>query len=310
VRGFDPGDSNALTKTFVSRTQRNHAPFRRESLTPGLVYYMDTRSILSPGGRPMCGILGYFRKGGGTDAQLGATMLSMLEALGRRGPDSAGVALVGPAHRAAYIVCVQAGDELEMSKQAIEANREAIQIFARALHGAYDVSCSGAYVRFVLAGDADLPGLTSAIESLGEGIEVLSIGHAMELSKEVGSPHLLEGKHHISAFAGSHGIGHTRLCTESTVDLSHSQPFWGRGAADVAIVHNGHITNYHQMRRKYDSCLSGRKVLLLAAQPRCPIGDTQSADYHTTGRIVQVFRVRIEELQYDPDYLGVTVRIG
>jgi glutamine phosphoribosylpyrophosphate amidotransferase len=200
----------------------------------------------------MCGILGYFRKGAGTDGQLGATMLCMLQALGRRGPDSAGVALVGPAHRAAYIVRAQAGDELEMSKQAIEANREAIQIFARALDGAYDISCSGAYVRFVLAGDIDLPGLTSAIESLGEGIEVLSIGHAMELSKEVGSPHLLEGKHHISAFAGSHGIGHTRLCTESTVDLSHSQPFWGRGAADLAIVHNGHITNYHQMRRKYE----------------------------------------------------------
>jgi glutamine phosphoribosylpyrophosphate amidotransferase len=63
---------------------------------------------------------------------------------------------------------------------------------------------------------------------------------------------LLEDKHHISAFAGSHGIGHTRLCTESIVDLSHSQPFWGRGAPDVAIVHNGHITNYHQLRRKYE----------------------------------------------------------
>ncbi len=78
----------------------------------------------------MCGILGYFRKGAGTDPQLGATMLSMLEALGRRGPDSAGVALVGPAHRASYIVRVQAGDELEMSELAIEANRGAIQNFA------------------------------------------------------------------------------------------------------------------------------------------------------------------------------------
>ncbi len=78
----------------------------------------------------MCGILGYFRKSAGTDDHLGATMLRMLEALGRRGPDSAGVALVGPAHGASYIVRVQAGDELEMSQQAIEANREAIQMFA------------------------------------------------------------------------------------------------------------------------------------------------------------------------------------
>jgi glutamine phosphoribosylpyrophosphate amidotransferase len=200
----------------------------------------------------MCGILGYFRKTAGTDDQLGATMLKMLEALGGRGPDSAGVALVGPTHQVSYIVRVRAGDQLEMTSRAIEANHEAIQAFARRLDGVSELSCSGVYVRFVLAGEVDLPALTRALEALGEGIEVLSIGHAMELSKEVGTPHLLERKHHISAFVGSHGIGHTRLCTESTVDLSHSQPFWGRGAADVAIVHNGHITNYHQLRRKYE----------------------------------------------------------
>ena len=50
----------------------------------------------------MCGILGYFKKTPGTDQQLGATMLSMLNALGRRGPDSAGVALVGPAQRSVF----------------------------------------------------------------------------------------------------------------------------------------------------------------------------------------------------------------
>jgi methylamine---glutamate N-methyltransferase subunit A len=200
----------------------------------------------------MCGILGYFRKNHAIDPNLGATMLNMLQALGRRGPDSAGVAMVGPAYQAAYIVRLQAGDELEMSKQAIETNREAVQKFAASLDGASDLSSSGVYVRFVLAGDVDLPVLTLALESLGPGVRVLSIGHAMELSKEVGTPNLLEAMHHISAFAGTHGIGHTRLCTESMVDLSHSQPFWGRGAADVAIVHNGHITNYHQLRRKYE----------------------------------------------------------
>jgi methylamine---glutamate N-methyltransferase subunit A len=200
----------------------------------------------------MCGILGYFRKKHAIDPNLGATLLNMLQALGRRGPDSAGVAMVGPAYQTAYIVRLQAGDELEMSKQAIETNREAVRIFAAALDGASDLSCSGVYVRFVLAGGGDLPALTLALESLGPGVRVLSIGHAMELSKEVGTPNLLEAMHHISSFAGSHGIGHTRLCTESMVDLSHSQPFWGRGAADVAIVHNGHITNYHQLRRKYE----------------------------------------------------------
>ncbi len=36
------------------------------------------------------------------------------------------------------------------------------------------------------------------------------------------------------------------------MDLSHSQPFWGHGYPDLATVHNGHITNYHQLRRRYE----------------------------------------------------------
>jgi glutamine phosphoribosylpyrophosphate amidotransferase len=68
----------------------------------------------------------------------------------------------------------------------------------------------------------------------------------------VGSPDNLEKAFSISDFRGSHGLGHTRLSTESIVDLSHSQPFWSHGYPDLAIVHNGHITNYHQLRRRYE----------------------------------------------------------
>jgi glutamine phosphoribosylpyrophosphate amidotransferase len=80
----------------------------------------------------------------------------------------------------------------------------------------------------------------------------VSVGRRMEIVKEVGSPAHLEKAFHISKFQGKYGIGHTRLSTESIVDLSHSQPFWGHGYADLAIVHNGHITNYHQLRRRYE----------------------------------------------------------
>ena len=47
-------------------------------------------------------------------------------------------------------------------------------------------------------------------------------------------------------------IGHTRMSTESRIDLSHSQPFWVHGVPDMATVHNGHVTNYHQLRRYYE----------------------------------------------------------
>ncbi len=49
---------------------------------------------------------------------------------------------------------------------------------------------------------------------------------------------------------GPLAIGHTRMSTESRIDLSHSQPFWVHGVPDMATVHNGHVTNYHQLRRR------------------------------------------------------------
>jgi glutamine phosphoribosylpyrophosphate amidotransferase len=82
--------------------------------------------------------------------------------------------------------------------------------------------------------------------------EVVSVGHRLEVVKQVGSPAQLERDHAVSRKAGTHGIGHTRLSTESRVDLSHSQPFWARGVPDLATAHNGHITNYHKLRRRYE----------------------------------------------------------
>ena len=68
----------------------------------------------------------------------------------------------------------------------------------------------------------------------------------------MGSPANLEKTYGVSQLKGTHGIGHTRLSTESKVDLSHSQPFGSHQLPDLAIVHNGHITNYHQLRRCYE----------------------------------------------------------
>src|ERR1700720_1935551 len=54
----------------------------------------------------MCGIIGFLDKRGEQERPLGATLLSMLEALSCRGPDSAGVALFGP-RQAGWILQVK-----------------------------------------------------------------------------------------------------------------------------------------------------------------------------------------------------------
>jgi methylamine---glutamate N-methyltransferase subunit A len=164
----------------------------------------------------MCGIAGYLAKSDAACA-VGARVLAMLMALACRGPDSAGVAIWGAATiRLKIRVKTAAGLE------AFEAD----------------------------TGDAKA--LTRTIEAREPGAEVVSMGRRLEIVKQVGGPAELEAAFGVSALAGTHALGHTRLSTESRIDLSHSQPFWAHGTPDLAVVHNGHITNYHRLRRIYE----------------------------------------------------------
>ena len=196
----------------------------------------------------MCGIIGFLDKTeDGGQGRLGRVLLDELQALACRGPDSAGVAMFGPPSDSRCVVRVKLGDrgEVEPAVQKLAALLE-----SRA-SGCHELSTVAAYARVVVDGGVDLDGLVASIERLDAGIEVVSVGRQLEIVKQVGSPANLERTYGISHARGSHGLGHTRLSTESRVDLSHSQPFWSHGRPDVAIVHNGHITNYHQLRRRY-----------------------------------------------------------
>jgi glutamate synthase domain-containing protein 1 len=195
----------------------------------------------------MCGIVGFFAKDGGGEYEIGQTVLNMLRALGRRGPDSAGVALFGAPDADQFVVRVKLGDDCDLDSRAHQISGR-LESFSGVSH----FSTIGAYARFVVSGDTDLKRLIASIESLDNGFEVVSIGHRLEIVKQTGSPDNLDKTYCVSRQKGTHGLGHTRLSTESRVDLSHSQPFWGHGFPDLAIVHNGHITNYHQLRRRYE----------------------------------------------------------
>jgi methylamine---glutamate N-methyltransferase subunit A len=194
----------------------------------------------------MCGIVGFFAKDGG-QVETGRTILGMLRALGCRGPDSAGVALFGAPDDDRFVVRVKLGDGGDLASRALQVSGR-----LEAFSGVSHFSTTAAYARFVVSGDTDLTRLTDSIESLAKDFEVVSIGRRLEIVKQTGSPDNLEKTYCVSRFAGTHGLGHTRLSTESRVDLSHSQPFWSHGFPDLAIVHNGHITNYHQLRRRYE----------------------------------------------------------
>ena len=194
----------------------------------------------------MCGIVGYLDRSGVNSALLGNTVLAMLQALGCRGPDSTGVALFGPGEPSRYIARVKLGNHGHCGAMETKV-AAAAQPF-----GARGFAATESYLRFTIEQTPDLKRFLSSVESAAPDVEVVSLGRRLEIVKQVGSPANLDSTYNISSFHGSHGIGHTRLSTESIVDLSHSQPFWSHAYLDLAIAHNGHITNYHQLRRRFE----------------------------------------------------------
>ncbi len=189
----------------------------------------------------MCGIIGYLDKRGGPNAPVGRTLLDMLQALSCRGPDSAGVAVFGSPSDWHVRVSARPGDDPEAVVQALQDCGAAV--FHHYHNGVYNA---------LVARQADVATLEERIRERLPGTEVICLGKRLELFKQVGSPQQLEATYRISELTGTHGIGHTRMSTESRVDLSHSQPFWAHGVPDLASVHNGHITNYHKLRRGYE----------------------------------------------------------
>ncbi len=194
----------------------------------------------------MCGIIGYLDKGNGQGKPLGQTLLTMLEALSCRGPDSAGVAVFAPASPfwILQIMLPENEDRAGAAKKLLED--------ARGFCAVLNHQSVGDYLRLEIEGTVDPVELEDALVRRHPGLEVVSLGHSLQIVKQVGSPDQLEKAYGISKRPGSHGIGHTRMSTESRVDLSHSQPFWAHGVPDLATVHNGHITNYHKLRRQFE----------------------------------------------------------
>jgi len=195
----------------------------------------------------MCGVAGILFKQ--QEGPIGDILIKMLADLNRRGPDSTGLALYGNLPRGNLVVWIKLDEDAYQETTDWE---EKLVETAREFGSVKESSRVGYYVRLVMDYDGQYEALAAAIEASGHGVEVFSMGQYLEIVKQMGSAKRLNATYNISAFRGTHGISHTRLATESRVDISHSHPFWARPFPDIAVVHNGHITNYHKLRRRFE----------------------------------------------------------
>jgi glutamine phosphoribosylpyrophosphate amidotransferase len=199
----------------------------------------------------MCGIVGLLDRTGRLESTSGRIVFAALEALACRGPDGTGVAFIGPASdpngEGVWSVRIAAADE-----RVLERLAPCGQLVPMPDGAAWARQGNTLRFRFLPQPGVTASDLERALGARRGGLEVLSLGCALDLVKEAGSPKQLEAAYGVSSWRGRIAIGHTRLSTESRIDLAHSQPFWVHGTPDLAAVHNGHVTNYHQLRRRYE----------------------------------------------------------
>ncbi len=202
----------------------------------------------------MCGIAGLIYKDGQT--AIGSDMTRMLQSMKHRGPDSTGFALYRPPSEG-WVMHVKLADTGTVRDFDFEArlrnNRQEIERRLKAL-GASDVHSPDATEHaftVTFSYDGDLKALADRVEDV-KGAEVLSLGHSLEIVKDLGDAEQVAGDYRLGGFEGTHAIGHVRMATESDVDISGAHPYWAYPFSDVAVVHNGQLTNYHQWRRRLE----------------------------------------------------------
>jgi glutamate synthase domain-containing protein 1 len=105
--------------------------------------------------------------------------------------------------------------------------------------------------RYTFRKEGDLRRLADYIEDV-DGAEILSLGTALELIKDLGDAGVVSGQYNLGNFEGTHAIGHSRMATESDVDIRSAHPYWAYPFNDVAVVHNGQLTNYWNWRRSLE----------------------------------------------------------
>jgi methylamine---glutamate N-methyltransferase subunit A len=203
----------------------------------------------------MCGIAGIIYRDG--THEIGRDMTRMLQSMKHRGPDSTGYALYGPPNDGLAVMRYTLADsntprDFEFDERLERHQGRVIQRLKAAGADIREHEQETEYAhRVTFSYDGDLKDLTDRIEDIPDA-EVLSIGRSLEIIKDLGDADTVCAQYELDDFGGTHAIGHVRMATESDVDISGAHPYWAYPFKDVAVVHNGQLTNYFQWKRRLE----------------------------------------------------------
>jgi amidophosphoribosyltransferase len=188
----------------------------------------------------MCGIVGLFLKDRSLEPQLGSMLTDMLITMTDRGPDSAGIAIYGEDTPTLSKLTIQS-DTPDHAFATLEddlsaALGTAIRLRRKDTHAVLEIP------------RGQLTPARAALTTINPDIRIMSSGDTVEIYKEVGLPKDVAARFELRSMAGTHGIGHTRMATESMVTTMGAHPF--NTGPDQCLVHNGSLSNHNRLRRK------------------------------------------------------------
>ncbi|MEQ9261237.1 MAG: glutamine amidotransferase family protein [Roseovarius sp.] len=187
----------------------------------------------------MCGIVGLFLKDKALEPRLGEMLTDMLITMSDRGPDSAGIAVYGTDRDGFAKLTLQAADPARF--EGLDA------ALGKAIGAEVTMRVIETHAVLTLP-EGKIAEARAEIRANHPELRVMSAGETIEIYKEVGLPGEVAKRFDIPKLTGTHGIGHTRMATESAVTTLGAHPF--STGADQCLVHNGSLSNHNSLRRK------------------------------------------------------------
>jgi len=185
----------------------------------------------------MCGIVGIFIKNKKLQNNLGNYLSKMIDSMSSRGPDSAGFAIYDSLKNkklCKFSLCLSKNTNINNFIKDIKKKFKDVKIKQLSDH-------------LIITTSSKVQIFRKFINDKYNDVSIVGYGKSIEIFKQVGNPQDVVKKFKLNKFKGTHGIGHTRMATESAITTNGSHPY--STGEDECLVHNGSLSNHNNLRR-------------------------------------------------------------
>ena len=188
----------------------------------------------------MCGIVGLFIKDPSLRSSLGTLLTEMLVTMSERGPDSSGVAIYS-----------NGNDKFKKITLRSNSPESGFEDLVNRINKKFDTTVKlnlNDTHAVLMVPSGDMHNVLNLLKTIAPSFSIMSLGNSIEIYKEIGLPAEVANRFSLQTKEGTHGIGHTRMATESAVNTMGAHPY--STGLDQCLVHNGSLSNHNNLRRE------------------------------------------------------------